>query len=103
MSHPYLNIYEPKNHVAPAVSGKLPCQKCLDERIAKLTYSRDSTIRGANVFLGKTKRVIELPGNKQYPIKYLSTCRINNNKTIINQRPKQEAAILGKLERNWFI
>ena len=43
----------------------------------------------------KSRRFIEHPVNKLYPIEKIGAYRINDNETIINQRPRRKPATMG--------
>ena len=49
-------------------------------------------MRVTKFFNWKNRSFIDHAVNKLYPIEKIGACRINGNKTIINQRPRQEAA-----------
>ena len=45
-------------------------QEGLLGRIIELVSSKDNFVRTAKIYIGKTKRVIERPINKLYPVEY---------------------------------
>ena len=63
-------------------------------------------MRAARIYIGKTKRVIELPINKLYPVEYNDEFK-RKEKSDDNdvygdiKRPRQEAAIIGELRRRY--
>ena len=48
-------------------------------------------MRVTKFFNWKNRSFIDYAVNKLYPIEKIGRCIINGNKTIINQRPRQEA------------
>ena len=78
-----------------------PRQKWLLGRITELIKGKDNNVRGAIIFLGKTKRNIERPINKLYPIEFHDEIE-NNNGNRDTLRPKREAAIMTDLKRKFF-
>ena len=52
------------------VKDKQPRQKWLLGRITELIISKDNFVRVAKIYIGKTRRVIERPINKLYPVEY---------------------------------
>ena len=63
-------------------------------------------MRAARIYIGKTKRVIELPINKLYPVEYNDEFKRKekSDDNDVNgdiKRPRQEAAIIGELRRRY--
>ena len=60
----------------------------------------------ARIYIGKTKRVIQLPINKLYPVEYIDEFK-RKEKSDDNdvdgdiKRHRQEAAIIGELRRRY--
>ena len=53
------------------------------------------------LFVGKTKKTVERPINKLYPVKYFNKFTIPVEDENIRQRPKGEAAILADIQRKF--
>ena len=59
---------------------------------------KGNNVRGAVIFLGKTKRNIERPINKLYPIEFHDEIE-NNTLNRDTLRPRREAAIMADWKR----
>ena len=63
-------------------------------------------MRAAKIYIGKTKRVIERPINKLYPVEHNDEFK-RKEKSDDNdvdgdiKRPRREAAIIGELKRRY--
>ena len=59
----------------------------------------------ARIYIGKTKRVIQLPINKLYPVEYIDEFkRKEKSDDDVDEdikRHRQEAAIIGELRRRY--
>ena len=70
-------LYRKTNSIIPNVGdivniyeGKQPRQTWLLGRIISLIKGKDYQVRGAVIFLGKTRKTIERPINKLYPVEF---------------------------------
>ena len=73
----FQKAYHKSNNIIPQVGDivnvfedKQPRQKWLLGRITELITSKDNFVRAAKIYIGKTKRVIERPIKKLYPVEY---------------------------------
>ena len=109
----FQKAYHKSNNIIPQVGDivnifedKKPRQKWLLERITELIISKDNFVRAAKIYIGKTKRVIERPLNKLYPVEYNDEFK-RKEKSDDNdvdgdiKRPRREAAIIGELKRRY--
>ena len=62
--------YTTSGDIVNIFEDKQPRQKWLLGRIIELISSKDNFVRAAKIYIGKTKRVIERPTNKLYPVEY---------------------------------
>ena len=82
---------------------KQPRQKWLLGKITELIASNDGKIRGAKVYLGKTRNIIDRPVNRLYPVEtnfqfvLKGDKQGSDQKDEANSRPKRNAAELAKL------
>ena len=67
------------NDVVVVFEEKVPRQSWCIGRITETITSHDGQIRGAKVFIGKSKAVIERPVNKLYPIELASENTMQNS------------------------
>ena len=51
--------------------------------------------------MGKTKKTVERPTNKLYPVEYFNEFTIPAEDEKIRQRPRREAAILADIKRRF--
>ena len=77
-----------------------PRQKWLLGRITELIKGKGNNVRGAVIFLGKTKRNIERPINTLYPIQFHDEIE-NNTLNRDTLRPRREAAIMADWKRKF--
>ena len=103
----YQKVYRRTNNIKPSIGDivhihedRQPRQKWLLRRITELIKGKDDNVRGAVVFLGRTKRNIERPINKLYPIEFYDEIE-NNNVNRDTLRPRREAAIMTDLKRKF--
>ena len=75
---------------------KLPRQQWRIGRILELINSRDGKVRAAKIIVGKTKRVIERPINRLYPLEYA------NRKELIDIDPTGGKEVLNKKREATF-
>ena len=75
----YQKLYKRQNKVIPSIGnmvniydGKVPGHKWLLGRIYGVIAGKDSAIRDAKLFVGKTKKTVERPINKLYPVEYFN-------------------------------
>ena len=75
----YQKLYKRQNKIIPSIGdivniydNKVPRHKWLFGRIYDVITGKDGTIRGAKLFVGKTKKTVEHPINKLYPVKYFN-------------------------------
>ena len=68
--HKSNNIIPQVGDIANIFEDKQPRQKWLLRRIIELIISKDKFVRAAKIYIGKTKRVIERPIKKLYPVEY---------------------------------
>ena len=93
------------NDIVLVYEEKQPRQQWKVGRILELITSNDGEIRQANVIVGKTKRVINRPINRLYPLeKHLD--KVNEQKELtverVNIKPKRNAAIIGEIKRRFM-
>ena len=103
--------YKQQNKIIPSIGDivniyddKVPRHKWLLGCIYDVINGKDGAIRGAKLFVGKTKKTVERPINKLYPVEYLNEFTIPVEDENIRQRPRREAAILADIKRkfcNW--
>ena len=86
-----VNIYEEKQ----------PRQTWLLGRIISLIKGKDDQVRGAVIFLDKTRKTIETPINKLYPVEFQDEFNRNDDVNTNSLRPKRNAAIIGELKRKF--
>ena len=79
----YQKLYKQQNKMIPSIDdivnihdGKVPRYKWLLERIYDVITGKDGAIRGAKLFVGKTKKTVERPINKLYPVEYFNELTI---------------------------
>ena len=109
----FQKAYHKSNNITPQVGDivnifkdKQPRQKWLLGRIAELISSKDNFVHPAKMCIGKTKRVIERPVNKLYPVEYNDKFNRkeksddNDVDGDIKQR-RREAAIIGEIRRRY--
>ena len=104
----YQKVYRRTNNNEPSIGDivhicedKQPRQKwLLLGRITKLIKGEYKNLRGAVIFLGRTKRNIERPTNKLYPIEFHDEIE-NNNVNRGTLRPRREAVIIADLKRKF--
>ena len=84
---------------------KVPRHKWLFGRIYDVITGKDGTIRGAKLFVGKTKKknkkTVERPISKLYPVEYFNEFTISVEDENSRQRPRREAAILADIQRKF--
>ena len=75
----YQKLYKRQNKIISSIGdmvniydNKVPRHKWLFGRIYDVITGRDGTIRGAKLFVGKTKKTVERPINKLYPVEYFN-------------------------------
>ena len=75
----YQKLYKRQNKIIPSIGnivniydGKVPGHKWLLGRIYDVIAGKDSAIRDAKLFVGKTKKTVERPINKLYPVEYFN-------------------------------
>lgn len=99
-------LYKRTNDVKPSVDdivivydANQPRHKWLLGKIIKLIKGKDDIVRGAKVYLGKTKKNIERPINKLFPLEL----HVDTNKVDIEpSRPtktRREASIIADIKR----
>ena len=93
------------NDIVLVYEEKQPRQQWKVGRILELITSNDGEIRQANVIVRKTKRVINRPINRLYPLeKHLD--KVNEQKELtverVNIKPKRNAAIIGEIKRRFM-
>ena len=82
---------------------KQPRQKWLLGKITELIPNNGGKIRGAKVFKGKTRNIIDRPVNRLYPVETNFQFALkgdeqeSDQKDEANSRPKRNAAELAKL------
>ena len=104
----YQKLYKRQNKIIPSIrdivniyDDKVPRHKWLLGRICDIITGKDGAIRGAKLFVGKTKKTVERPINKLYPVEYLNEFTIPVEDENIRQRPRREAAILADIQRKF--
>ena len=92
----YQKVYRRANNIKPSIGDivhihvdRQPLQKWLLGRITELIKGKDNNVRGAVIFLGKTKRNIERPINKLHPAEFHDEIE-NNNGIRDTLRPRRE-------------
>ena len=106
--------YHKSNNIVPQVGDtvnifedKQPRQKCLLGRIIVLISSKDNFVCAAKICIGKTKRVIERPINKLYPVEHNDKLCKRQEKSDDNdvdediKRPRREAVTTVELRRRY--
>ena len=103
--------YKQQNKIIPSIGDivniyddKVPRHKWLLGRIYDVITGKDGTIRGAKLFVGKTKKTVECPINKLFPVECFNEFNIAVEDENIRQQPRREAAILADIKRkfcNW--
>ena len=92
-----------KNDLVLVFDDKQPRQKWLLGKITELIPSNDGQIRGAKVFLGKTRNIIDQPVNRLYPVEtnfqFVSKedKQCSDQKDEADSRLKRNASELAKL------
>ena len=82
---------------------KQPRQKWLLGKITELIPSNDGKIRGAKVFLCKTRNIMDRPVNRLYPVEMnfqfvlIGDKQSSDQKDEANSRPKRNTAELAQL------
>ena len=74
----YQKLYKRQNKIIPSIGdivniydNKVPRHKWLLGHIYDVITGKDGAIRAAKLFVGKTKKTVERPINKLYPVEYL--------------------------------
>ena len=74
----YQRLYKRQNKIIPSIGdivniydNKVPRHKWLLGHIYDVITGKDGAIRAAKLFVGKTKKTVERPINKLYPVEYL--------------------------------
>jgi hypothetical protein len=87
-----------KDDIVLVFEEKAPRHTWCLGRITEIIPSRDGQVRGAKVFIGKTRQIIERPINKLYPIEFAteeqSICDNQTKPQIIEIVNDEEAAII---------
>ena len=113
------NLIPKENDVVIIYQEKVPRQNWRLGKIISLVPSKDGDIRAAKVLVGKTRRIIERPVNKLYPIEFSventdveptkknNIYENNDNEMTFqgNQRKsksKRAAAIMAELKRKYM-
>ena len=104
--HKSNNIFLQVSDILNIFEDKQPRQKCFLGRIIELISSKDSFVRAAKIYIGKTKGVIERPLNKLYPVEYNDKSCKRQEKSDDNvdgdiKRPRREAATIAELRRRY--
>ena len=86
-----VNIYE----------DKVPQHRWLLGLIYDVITGKDGAITGAKLFVGKTKKTVERPVNKLYPVEYFNEFNRPIEDENIRHRPRREAAILADIKRKF--
>ena len=84
---------------------KLPRQQWRFGRILELIKSRDGNVRAAKIFVGKTKRVIERPINRLYPLECANRKELINIESIVGKdviNKKREAALMADIKMKFI-
>ena len=104
----YQKLYKRQNQIIPSIGDivniyddKVPRCKWLLGRIYDVITGKDGAIKGAKLFAGKTKKTVERPINKLYPVEYFNEFTIPAEDENIRQRPRREAAILADIKRKF--
>ena len=104
----YQRLYKRQNKIIPSIGDivniyddKVPRHKWLLGRIYDVITGKDGAIRDAKLFAGKTKKTVERPINKLYPVEYFNEFTIPIEDENIRQRPRREAAILADIQRKF--
>ena len=104
----YQKLYKRQNKIIPSIrdivkicNDKVPRHKWLLGRIYDVITGKDGATRGAKLFVGKTKKTVERPINKLYPVEYLNEFAIPVEDENMRQRPRREAAILADIQRKF--
>ena len=82
-NHKSNNITPQVGDIVNIFEGKQPRQNWLLGRTAELISSKDNLARAAKIYIGKTKRVIERPVNKLYPVEYNDEFKRKKKKMIM--------------------
>ena len=104
----YQKLYKRQNQIIPSIGDivniyddKLPRCKWLLGHIYDVITGKDGAIKGATLFAGKTKKTVERPINKLYPVEYFNEFTIPAEDENIRQRPRREVAILADIKRKF--
>ena len=104
----YQKLYKRQNKIISSIGdmvniydNKVPRHKWLFGRIYDVITGRDGTIRGAKLFVGKTKKTVECPINKLFPVECFNEFNIAVEDENIRQQPRREAAILADIKRKF--
>ena len=104
-NHKSKNITPQVGDIVNIFEGKQPRQNWLLGRSAELISSKDNLVRAAKIYIGKTKRVIERPVNKLYPVEhndeFKRKLKSDDNVDGDIKRPRQEAATIAELRRRY--
>ena len=79
----YQKLYKRQNKIIPSIGdivniydNKVPRHKWLLGHIYDVITGKDGAIRAAKLFVGKTKKTVERPINKLYPVEYFNEFNI---------------------------
>ena len=104
----YQKVYHRSNNIVPNVGDivivyedRQPRHKWLLGRITKLIKGKDDVIRGAELYMGKTKRTLERPINKLYPVEFQDEFSEPNDVNTNSLCQKRNAAIIADLKRKF--
>ena len=107
----YQQLYKRQNQIILSVGDipniyddVVPRHKWLLGRIYDVITSNDGAIRGAKLFVGKTKKTAECPTNKLYPVEYFNEFTMPAEDEKIRQQTRRQVAILADIKRrfrNW--
>ena len=104
----YQKLYKRQNIIIASIGdfvnlydNKVPQRKWLLGRIYDVITGKDGTTRCAKFFVEKTKKTVERPINKLYPVEYFNEFTIPIEDENIRQRPRREAAILADIQRKF--
>ena len=103
----YQKFYRRTNNIKPSIGDivhihedRQPRQKWLLGRITELIKGKDNNVRRAVIYLSRTKRNIERPINKLYPIEVHDEIETNNeNRDTL--RPRREVPTTADLKRKF--
>ena len=82
---------------------KVPRQQWCVGRIIEILPGRDGHIRGAKVFVGRTKTILERPINKLYPIEFAKESNLSQDELKIKSSVCENTVEVIRIKHNPII